>query len=451
MSNLIKIKKGLDIHLLGDAELTIGHLEEPCCFALVPSEFHGVRPKLLVKDGDAVKAGSPIFFDKDNEKVMFCSPVSGTVKEVVRGEKRVILEIIIEKDGKEDYVEFPKKNPDALTREEIIDTLLVSGVWPLIRQRPWGRIAKATDLPKSIFISAFDTAPLAPDYEFIIKGNEALFQQGIDILKKLTKGKVYLNLREENGRKSIFSDNKGVEINYFKGPHPAGNVGVQIHHLDTLTKHDIIWYCGPQDVLTIARLFTEGRYNAEKIFCLTGSEVKDPQYFKGISGMNLEKLFTGYVADGHNRYISGNVLTGRKINKNGYLGYYDNQLTVIPEGDHYEFLGWIEPGFNKFSTSGAIASNWLSKNKKRRLDTNVHGGHRAYMMTGEYENVFPFDIYPNHLIKAILAEDIDRMEQLGIYEVIPEDIALCEVVCTSKSEVQEILQKGIDLMIQELG
>lgn len=451
MTRLIKIKKGLDIGLIGDAEKHIGQIETTSLYALKPPDFHAVRPKLMVKPGDSVKAGSPLFFDKDNEKVIFCSPVSGTVKDVVRGEKRVILEVVIEADGKNDYVSFSVKDIDSLNRDEIIENMLAAGVWPYLRQRPWDRIAKPEDTPKSVFISSFDSAPLAPDYEFIVSGQEELFQAGINVLRKLSNDKLYLGVKDKGAEVSLFEKFSNAEIYKVKGPHPAGNVGVQIHRVDPLTKYDVVWYCNPQDVLTIGRLFTEGIYKPEKIFCLTGSEVVNPKYYKGLNGLNLTELFEKNTIEGNNRYISGNVLTGSKISKNSFIGFYDHQLTVIPEGNYYEFFGWIDPGFNKFSTSGAIASKWLAPRKKRRLNTNLHGGLRAYIMTGEYERVFPFDIYPNQLIKAILVEDIDLMEKLGIYEIAPEDFALCEVICTSKTNVQYIVHKGIDLMIKELG
>ncbi len=451
MSKTIRIKRGLDIPLSGESELSWGQVEASPFYAIKPSDFHGIRPKLLLREGAKVKAGTPVFFDKGNEKVMFCSPVSGEITEIVRGAKRVLLEIHIKADGKNECEDFKLPSFESAGREEIIDTMLKSGVWPMIKQRPWNVIANPDTSPRSIFISAFDSSPLAADNSFIFDGQEALFQTGLDILKKLTDGPVHLCIPGKGKVASAFSNAKGVEIPTVNGPHPAGNVGVQIHHIEPLNNKDIIWTCNPQDVLSIARLFTEGRYNPERVFNLCGSQVKDRKYFKSFIGAELAGYLKDNLSGKKNRVISGNVLTGTHVGMHGYLGYYDHQVTVIPEGDYYEFLGWIEPGFSKFSTSGSIASKWFLKNKKRVLDTQMHGGQRAYMVTGEYDKVLPFDILPVHLIKAIMIEDIDLMEKLGIYEVAPEDFALCEVACTSKIDVQEVIQDGIDLMVKELS
>lgn len=451
MSKTITIKKGLDIKLIGKAEKAYGSIDLPNKFALKPTDFHGVTPKLLVKEGGEVKAGTPVYFDKKNEKVLFTSPVSGKVTEIVRGAKRVIQEIRIESDGKMEAESFSTADPDTLGRDQVIDALLKSGLWPTIRTRPWGRIANPEDKPKAFFISAFDSAPLAPDYNFILEGKEALFQTGIKALKKLTEGTLHLNIPESGNIERTRAFARDVQINKFKGPHPAGNVGVQIHHIDPINKNESVWYCDPQDVINIGVLFSEGRYSAERIFNLTGSQVKERKYHKALRGVCLADYFANNIEGSNNRFISGNVLTGEKIKEHGFLGFYHAQVTVIPEGDYYEFLGWIEPGFKKFTQSRTMASGWFSRNREKLVDTNIHGGERAYFVTGEYEKVFPFDIYPVHLIKAILVQDIDLMEKLGIYEVVPEDMALCEVICSSKINVQEILQNGIDFMINELG
>lgn len=451
MSKIIQIKKGFDIQLIGQSELVYDQKELPQQFALKPPCFHGVRPKLIVKEGAPVKAGSPLFFDKDNDQVLFTSPVSGIVDEIVRGEKRAILEVRITSDGKNEFEQFKQADPKDLSREEIIDNLLKSGVWPLIRQRPFARIAKPADKPKAIYISAFDSAPLAPDNNFILEGQAEVFQTGIDALKKLTDGIIHLNVNAAEKLSDVFKNTRDVELHQFKGPHPAGNVGVQIHHIDPINKGDVVWYCYPQDVLTIGRLFLEGKFNAERIVNICGSQVKERKYHRFHMGASIKNLVNDNVDGKNNRFISGNVLNGVAIDETGYLGYYDSQLTVIPEGDYYEFFGWILPGFKKFSTSRAIASTWLSPKKNHILDTNTHGGERAFVVSGEYEKIFPFDIYPVHLLKAIMVEDIDKMENLGIYEVAPEDFALCEVVCTSKINSQTIVQQGIDLMMKELN
>ncbi|MEA3495425.1 MAG: Na(+)-translocating NADH-quinone reductase subunit A [Bacteroidota bacterium] len=451
MSKTFKIKKGYDVKLVGNSELKFDNKKIPSKFALKPLDFDGVRPKLILREDAQVKAGTAIFCNKDNEKVVFTSPVSGKITEIIRGEKRVIQEIVIEADTKNEYEEFKKANPSTLERKEIIDNLLKSGVWPFIRQRPFDIIANPDDKPKAIFISTFDSAPLAPDNNFIVEGKKEYFQTGIDALKKLTDGKVHLGLRKDDNNSKVFTEANNVQLNYFSGPHPAGNVGIQIHNIDPINKNEIVWVCKPQDVLMIGRLFKEGHYNAERIFNLTGSEVKERKYHKSLMGANINNYVNGNVLENENRYISGNVLSGTKIEKTGYLGFYDSQITVIPEGYYYEFFGWITPGLKKFSLSRSFMSTWLLKNKKRILDTNLHGGQRAYVMSGEYEKVFPMDIYPLHLIKAIMIEDIDLMENLGIYEVAPEDFALCEVICTSKTEVQKVVRDGISNMIKELG
>jgi Na+-transporting NADH:ubiquinone oxidoreductase subunit A len=347
------------------------------------------------------------------------------------------------------YVDFKPSKPSDMSRDEIITKLLDSGLWPMIRQRPYAIIARPGKVPRDIFISGFDTAPLAPDMDLVVKGNGEDFQEGIDVLKKLTGGTIHLSLNADYPADDTFTKARNVELHYFHGPHPAGNPGIQIHHINPVNKGEIIWYIGPQEVIIIGRLFRKGIYDAQKVVSLTGSEVKKPVYYKVISGASVEPMVKNNVNPGNHRYISGNVLTGTAIKNNGYLGFYDNQITVIPEGDHFEFLGWALPGFKKFSVSRTFLS-WLSPGRKYSVDTNYNGSQRAFVMTGEYDKVLPMKIYPVHLIKAILAEDIERMENLGIYEVAEEDFALCEYVCTSKIEVQEIVRQGIELMIKEV-
>lgn len=448
MPKTYKIKKGLDIKLDGEAEKIILNYQ-PQKYAIKPTDFIGVFPKMLVKEGDQVKTGTPLFFNKYNERVIFTSPVSGKVKEIRRGAKRVLMEVVIESNSKEEYEEFGSADPKDFSREQVIEKMLRGGIWPMIRQRPYNVIANPDDMPKSIFISGFDSSPLAPDYDLIVHNNGNEFQMGLDALSKLTEGKIYLNIPGEEGRSKVFTNSKNVEINYFQGPHPSGNVGTQIHSIDPINKGDIIWYLRPQEVLSIGRLFLEGRFNAERLVALTGSEVKKTAYYKTRIGACIDKLTDGNVTEVNKRYISGNVLTGKKIEKTGYIGYYDYQLTVIPEGDYYEFFGWAVPGFNKFSFSKTFFS-CLMPNRKYNLDTNLHGGHRAFVMTGEYEKVFPFDIYPMQLIKAIMIEDIDQMEALGIYEIDEEDFALCEFIDTSKTEIQQIVRNGLNLMRKEM-
>jgi Na+-transporting NADH:ubiquinone oxidoreductase subunit A len=449
MSETIVIKQGLDIKLLGEAEKNITEIEAGC-YAVKPTDFPGVFPKLLVAEGDQVKAGTSLFFDKYRENIYFSSPVSGTIKEIRRGAKRVVLEITVTADSQNTYEDFGKADPSTLDREKIIEKLLKSGVWPMIKQRPYSVIANPADKPKAIFISAFDSSPLAPDYNFIVENYSKEFQTGINALAKLTAGKIHLNLKAGNQASKVFTTCTNVQVNYFKGPHPAGNVGIQINKIDPINKGETVWVLRPQEVLSIGRLFLEGRYNAERIIAFTGSEVLKPRYFKTKVGACLHKFSEGNIKPGKLRIISGNPLTGTKIDRDGYIGFYHSQVTVIPEGDYFEFLGWAMPSLNKFSFSKTFFS-WLTPKRKYRLDTNLNGGHRAFVMTGEYEKVFPMNIYPMQLLKAILVKDIDLMENLGIYEVDEEDFALCEFIDASKTEMQAIVREGLDYIRKEMN
>lgn len=449
MSKVYKIKQGLDIKLAGEAERTLTEFSATQV-ALKPTDFIGVFPKLLVQEGDVVKAGDPVFCDKARPEVIFTSPVHGKVVEIVRGPKRILLEIKIELLSTDTFTEFGKANPSGLNREEIISKMMQSGVWPMLRQRPYSVIANPEDNPGAIFISGFDSAPLAPDYDFIVHGQGDVFQAGIDALKKLTSGKVYLNLPDGTVSSKVLTNTKGVEINHFSGPHPAGNVGTQIARLCPINKGDIIWYLRPQEVIIIGRLFTEGRYNSQKIIAVCGSEVRKPRYFKVPGGVGIKKLLAGNVNEGDVRYISGNVLTGTRLEPDGYLGFYDSQITVIPEGNYHEFLGWSMPRFHKHSFSKSYFS-WLTPRKRYLADTNLNGGVRALVMTGQFEQVFPFDIYPTQLLKSIMYNDIDEMERLGIYEVDDEDFALCEYIDTSKTEIQSIVRQGLNSLRAEMS
>ena len=448
MSEVIKIRRGLDINLIGQAEKKVNEATSGN-FAIKPPDFVGVFPKMFVKEGDPVKAGTPVFYDKYRDNIIFTSPVSGTVKEVYRGAKRKMLEVRIESDGKMEYEDFGKEDPKGLSREKVIEKMLKSGVWPLLRQRPYSIIADPGLEPKAIFISAFDSAPLGPDMAYQIDGMDKEFQAGIDALSKLTKGKVHLGLRAGESA-PIFTAAKGVQLNYFSGPHPAGNVGIQIHHVDPINKGEVVWYLDPVSVVTVGKLFLEGKFDASRRIALTGGEVTNPQYYNVIVGCNIFPLVKDNRKSTNIRYISGNVLSGTQIDKEGYLGFYDTQITLIPEGNYHEFLGWAMPRFNKFSYSKTFFS-WLSPKKKYNLDTNLNGGHRAFVLTGEYEKVFPMDIYPMQLLKAIMVKDIDLMENLGIYEVDEEDFALCEFIDASKTEMQAIVREGLDFLRKEMS
>ena len=449
MPKTIRIRKGLDIKLLGEASKTVVE-KATNYFALKPTDFRGVIPKLDVQEGDRVKAGSVLFHDKNNERLLFTSPVSGSVVQIKRGPKRVIQEICIQHKGNMEYEDFGKADPRQLARGEVVDRLTRSGVWPVIRQRPYSVIANPSQSPKSIFVSGFDSAPLAPDSGFVLREAHPECQTGLTALTRLTDGKVYLCMKHGSGQDINFNHDPKVEVAYFSGPHPSGNVSVQIHHLDPINKGETIWYVHIQDLALIGRLFLTGHYNAACVVALTGSEVIHPQYFKTFRGARISEMLEENVRTGNVRYVSGNVLTGSGIDRDGYLGYYDHQVTALPEGNHHEFLGWAKPGFDKFSFSHTYFS-WLWPDRKYRLDTNLHGGTRAYVMTGQYEKVFPMDIYPLQLIKAILIKDIDLMENLGIYEVDEEDFALCEFIDPSKTEIQSTIREGLDLMRQEMN
>lgn len=450
MARTVKLRKGFNIRLEGKAEKVLTEKEPATFFAVKPLDFPGLVPKLDVKPGDDVLAGTSLFHNKLRPGIKFTSPVSGKVVAVERGERRQIQEVVVERNG--DFsVDFGREDLSGLRAEEIKEKLMASGLWPSIRQRPYHIVANPMDKPKSLFISGFDTAPLAPDYSFIMDNvNESFFRTGIMALSKLTDGRINLVLEGGTSPTKIFSETQGVEISYFSGPHPAGNVGVHIHHIDPVNRGEVVWYVNIQDVAIIGRLFREGIYRPERIIALTGSSVINRQYYTTISGGSVTPFLIGNVKPGHNRFISGNVLTGTKIRPEGFPGFYDSQVTVIPEGDHSDFFGWASPGLRKFSFSGTFLSG-LFPRKEYTLDTNLNGGLRAFVITGQYEKVVPMDIFPMHLFKAIISEDIEMMENLGIYEVAEEDFALCEYICPSKIEIQSLVRKGIDLMIKEMN
>lgn len=455
MGKIIRLNKGFDINLAGKAAPEIATsqpLEAGDIFTIKPTDFQGIYlPKVVVKEGDVVKAGSPLFHDKRNENILFTSPVSGEVVEIKRGDKRKLLEVRVLADKTVDYVSFPRfaaSDIASLTREVVQQQMLSSGVWVNLVQRPFGIVADPNETPKSIFISGFDTHPLAPDYSVIFKGQETAFQAGLEVLKKLTSGKVNIGIPGDRPVAALFTEAKGVELHKFSGPHPAGNVGVQIHHVDPIGKTDLVWTINPFGVIQIGRLFLNGVYDASRIIAVAGSELKAPRYYTTYTGAPVKKFLSNNLKQENVRVISGNVLTGVRISKDGYVGFFDNLVSVIPEGDYYEFMGWITPSGKKLSASRAFGLfSFLNYRKEYTLDSNMHGEPRAFVQTGTFEKVVPMDILPTFLLKAILAEDYDEMEALGIYEVIEEDLALCEFVDVSKHNVQEILREGIDLMV----
>lgn len=452
MSKTVKISKGLDINLLGEAEKVKVDLATPAIVALKPADFHGLVPKVVLKPGDSVKVGDVVFYDKYNESIKFVSPVSGKLKEIVRGAKRRILDVVIENDGKNEKTKKTLGELSSMSGEEVKATMLAAGLWPFLKQRPLDVIADPKVQPKSIFISAFDSAPLAPDYDFIVHGNGEFFQKGLDVLAKLTEGKVHLTLNGKVPADEAFKEAKNVQINKISGKHPAGNVGTQIHHIDPIDRGQYVFTLKPQDVVSIGKYFATGEYDPTRIFAYTGSEAKNRKYYRTVIGANLKDLVENNIEQENVRVISGNALTGDIIGKDGFLGFYDSHVTVLPEGDQYKFFltkGWLGPGLDKYS-SHRLFPTWILKNKKYRLDTNLNGEERGFVVTGEMEKVLPFDILPMYLIKAVMTNDIDGMEQLGIYEVAPEDFALCEYVCTSKISIQEKIREGLDIIQKEV-
>lgn len=446
-----KLKKGYDIRIAGKAEKSVAETSAKR-YALKPTDFRGVVPKLEIAIGDHVKAGSVVFHEKKNSDIKFTSPVSGTLVEVIRGERRRVLEIVIEADGKSDYAEFKKYGSadiSNLSADEIKANLLSSGLWPCIVERPYGRIANQNNVVRDIFISAMDSAPLAADPNVIVDGNDELFQAGLDVLSKLTEGSVHLSIdgsRLDNS--SAFTGAKNVKLHTFNGAHPAGNVGVQIHHIKPINRGEIVWTVRAADVLAIGRLFSEGHVNLETIVAVAGENATSQKYFKTIRGAEISSLLADGIVE-NSRIISGNVLTGSKVEETGFLGFNDNTVTIIPEGNQFDFLGWVRPSTEKESFSGTFLSKFFPK-KEYSHTTNLKGGHRAFVQSGYYEQVLPMDVYPVQLLKSCLAEDLEEMEGLGIYEIIEEDLALCEYVCASKVEVQEIVSDAIDLMIREM-
>ena len=524
MPPVIKLKRGLDIPLKGEAPKIVVQAPLPKIISVKPTDFRGLTPKLLVKEGDVVAAGAPLFADKCRPRILFTAPVGGVVGAIVRGEKRKLLSIDIQCTHDEEPRAFPMGHPnaeshassvnhteaerhtshvgrpnaepnassvnhpgverhtshvgrpnaeprassvnhteakqrafpvshtEALSREQIVEILLQSGCWPCLIQRPYGVIANPEDVPRAIFISAFDTAPLAPDLDFILAGQEADLQRGIDVLRKLSpKGGVYWSARNQLSPSNLLAHPNNVHTHLFEGKHPAGNVGVQIHHIAPISKGEVVWTIDPQSVVVIGRLFSTGVLDTRKMVALTGPSATKPCYLSILPGTPFSAIPHIGAHNPAVRYISGNCLTGNDVGYHGSLGFYHHQITLLPEGDHFELLGWAKLYRPKtFSVSRSYFS-WLSPKKRYRLDTNMNGGVRAFVVSDVYAKVLPMDLYPTYLLKAIWAGDIDKMEALGIYEVIEEDFALCEFVCPSKINIQELIANGIDLMIKEMS
>ena len=447
MGQNIKIKRGMDIKLEGAPSLDVHQANSPATFAVKPTDFKGLVPKMHVKQGDKVKAGDCLFADKKNDKICFTAPVSGEIAEVVRGDRRAILAVKILADSEIAYKSFNTSGFVDKSRDEVVELLLASGLWPFIVQRPYGLLADPSIAPKAIHVSGFDSAPLAADLSISLKGQEANLKTGFEILKKLTEGKVHLNVHATKDS-SIYNSLEGVEKTIFSGPHPSGLVGVQINKIDPINKGDVVWTIKPQHVAFIGKFFETGNLDLEQTIVVAGSEIRKPAYYATRLGASVSELLMDNVSNDNVRVISGNVLTGTKIAQDGYLGYYDNQISVIPEGDHFEMLGWLLPSYPRPTLSSTFPLFKFFK-KTFKVNTNPHGENRAYVVTGQYEKVMPMNIMPQQLIKSIMAKDLELMENLGIYEVIEEDMALCEFVCTSKIDVQRVLSEGLELMAEE--
>ena len=451
MSYDIKIKNGLTINLKGAAQNIIKKAATPKTISINPSNFHLIIPKMVVKIGQKISQGDVVFFSKKDERIKFCSPVNGVVKEITRGAKRKIIEIIIESIG--DNERSSKKAIDYknLSSEQVKNLLLDSGCWPFIKQRPYDIIANPSDSPKSIFISTFNSAPISADFQIILDDQKEEFKHGVKILSKLFSGD--LNIGIEKNNKSFLNDIENVKIHTFNGPHPAGNVGVQIHHIDPINSGEKVWTLGAEDVANIGRYFMTGSYNPLRTLAVSGPPVKNPKYYKTVAGSELCEIIkdAGINQNDNLRFINGDVLTGYKVESDNYLGFYNNTLSVLREGNHYRMFGWVPFVNNKVPSIYKTSFSWLFPNKKYDLDTNLNGEERALVVTGEMEKVFPMDILPMQLLKECMAGNIEKMESLGIYEVAPEDFSLIDYSSSSKIEAQYIIRKGLDLMISEVG
>ena len=449
MSKDIRIKKGLDIKLVGAAKAQTNPTKLSATYKVSLEDFHGLTPKLIVKEGGEVQAGGPLFFDKNNEAVKVVSPVSGVLTTVERGARRRIISLTITPGADQTPVTHPVLDVSKASSEEIKTYLLASGFWPFVKQRPYDIVADPLQAPKAIFIYAHNTAPLAADLDYVLSGQEVLLQKAVTALAALTTAKVHVSV---SGNNAPMAGLKDCEVHVVSGPHPAGLVGTQINKIDPINKGEVVWTLAAQDLLILGNLLETGVFNASRTFSLGGSVIENPQYFSALIGAELAPILksAGTTIDNY-RLINGDVLTGKTSSAEGHLGYKNNSVVALPEGDDYEFFGWNKPVFNKVSTTRALTFSWLFPKKKYDLDTNTNGEHRAFVVTGGYEEVFPLDIYPLQLLKACMVKDLDEMENLGLYEVAPEDFALTEFVCISKQPHQQIIREGLDFLQKEIG
>jgi Na+-transporting NADH:ubiquinone oxidoreductase subunit A len=449
--NTIQLKKGYDVPIDGSPESDLGSVEAKGTIALRPCDFAGVKFRLLVKEGESVKVGTPLVQSKTREDWVFTSPAGGTIKSINRGHRRALMSIEIEPDAEEQYEEFPAIAADkfsSLTYDAALETLLKSGLFNVFKQRPFNVTASPDLRPRDIFISTFDTAPLAADPNVIVKGNEEAFKAGLLVCKALTTGSVRLGIAGKGDVPAVFAK-PDAEVTAFTGPHPAGCVGIQIHHTKPIAnRNDVVWTTTVQGAILIGKLFLTGKIDPSIVIALAGSEATERKHFKTRLGVSIASIVSGRITDGNVRIVSGNVLTGSKVSQEDHLGTFDNLVTVIPEADEPEFMGWAMPGAGKSSIFRAFLSK-LAPGKKFAMDTNLNGGRRAFVFSDVYEDVLPMDILPQYLIKSCMYEDIEEMEQLGIYELSEEEVALCEYICPSKTEFQAILRAGMDLIERE--
>lgn len=448
MANVIKLRKGLDINLKGKAAKQKFSVKAAAQYALVPDDFVGMTPKVVVREGDKVKAGDALFVNKKQTDVKFASPVSGVVQAVVRGDRRKVLRVVVEADKDQQYVDFGQKQVASLDGDAVVKALLEAGLFGYINQLPYAVSTTPDQKPRAVFVSALRDMPLAGDFEYELQGNEEDFQTGLTALSKVAP--VYLGIGAKQTSKAL-TEAEDVEVNVFDGPCPAGNVGVQVNNIAPVNKGEVVWTVNPTAVIFFGRLFRTGKVDLRRLVAVAGSEITKPEYAEMLVGQPIADLLEGRLAaKNHVRIINGNPLTGRKATMDDFVGGHTSEITVIPEGDNVdEMLGWILPRTNDFSVSRSYFSWLFGKNKEYALDARVKGGERHMIMSGEYDKVLPMDIYAEYLIKAIIAGDIDRMEQLGIYEVAPEDFAVAEFVDSSKLELQHIVRQGLDMLRKE--
>ena len=449
MSTDIRIKNGLSINIKGVADKELKKVSLPTQLALILDDFHLIVPKLLVKEGQSIKRGQPIFYSKANEEIKFVSPSSGFIEKIVRGDRRKIIEILIKTDKKDLKVKHKIPNLNNLKKDQVVKLLLESGCWPFIKQRPFDIIANPDEKPKSIHVSCFDSAPLSVDFEFILKDRMDLFKAGLNVLEILCPKNVNLGI---NKSQTFFKEQlSNYKSTVFEGPHPSGNVGVQIHHVNPINSGESVWILKPEDVCTIGNLFLEGEYIPTRTIAVSGPPVKNPKYFRTIIGAKIESILKNinFQKNQSLRLINGDVLSGKSIGVDKFIGFYNNNLSILKEGNHFKLFGWIPFINNSVPSIYRSSFNWLSSSKPKEYDTNLNGEERAFVVTGEMEKVFPMDIYPMQLVKECMIGNIEKMERLGIYEVAPEDFGLIDYASSSKIEAQTIVRNGIDFLIKE--